>query len=43
MIGTEQASKKLTPYCRIAEQKVLKILKFFNTELDTEWTLLTDI
>ena len=35
--------KKFTKYCRIAEQKVLKTFEFFNTELDTEWTLLTGI
>ena len=33
--------KNFTKYCRIAEQKVLKTFEFFNTELDTEWTLLT--
>ena len=35
--------KNFTKYCRIAEQKVVKTFEFFNTELDTEWTLQTGI
>ena len=32
-----------TKYRRIVEQKVLKFFTFYETELDTEWTLVTDI